>query len=61
MTKIEYVVIAIIIVILIVVGIAGSDERNKFMSDCIKDKKQYECEVLYKQMHPDPQTMILIH
>jgi hypothetical protein len=34
------------------VGLA--DERQRFMSDCLQHEPAYQCELKWKQMHPDP-------
>lgn len=37
------------IFLLVLIGIADSDKKDKFMAACLKDHKQYECDVLYGQ------------
>ncbi len=57
MTLIELMIIAAIVGILaaVVLGLpAQKKERDDFMASCAAREPQYECEVKWKQMHPDP-------
>lgn len=33
-----------------------AEDRNKFMSGCLQDKRQYECDVLWSQTDESKQT-----
>lgn len=57
MTLIEWLIIAAIVLILaaLVIGApARQQEKAVFMSSCTAREPQYECDVKWKQMHPDP-------
>lgn len=61
MTKIEYGIIAAIIVILILIGVGAvqlKDEKRAFVAECGQHEPVYQCEVKWKQMHPDPLVVI---
>lgn len=64
-TVLELVVVASIVAIVIATimgAIIGSELRKRFMAQCKADgKKEYECEVLYKQSHPDPNVVYIVH
>lgn len=57
MSGIEKAIIVAIVVILgvVIASVPGQvREKEKFMDDCGRDHKQYECQAMWKQMHPDP-------
>jgi len=57
LTLIEWMIVGAIIGILAILVIgapARKAEKDAFMSDCARDHKPYECQALWKQMHPDP-------
>lgn len=62
MTKLEYGIIAAIVAILGALA-AGAvrrvDEKKAFLAECQQHEKAYECEVKWKQMHPDPQHVVV--
>ena len=60
-TKIEISIFCIIVFLIFIIGFANVSQHSKFIEQCKIDKKEYECEVLYKQMHPDMQTIMVIH
>jgi hypothetical protein len=49
-----------IFLLIVLMIFADVSSHKKFMDECTKDKKKYECEVLWKQAHPDPNTIVLI-
>jgi len=61
-TKLEYGIIAAIVVALVLMVVGAmelSEEKQAFMAECIQDRKGYECEAMWKQMHPDPQHVVV--
>jgi len=61
-TLIEILIVVAIVGILIAVGVGAvfqNDAHKKFLAECAHDHKPYECEVMWKQMHPD-QTVVYV-
>ena len=57
MTKIEKIIIVVIVALLgVIVGVAykNRDAKAAFLASCAKAEPEYQCEVKWKQMHPDP-------
>jgi hypothetical protein len=57
MTGIEKGIIVAMVLLLgaiIAGGIAMGDEKEKFLASCTQQEPAYQCEVKWKQMHPDP-------
>lgn len=62
MTGIEKGIIAAIAVILGVIvlyAIGMAKEKERFLAECSQHEKPYECEVKWKQMHPDAQHVVV--
>jgi hypothetical protein len=61
-TQIEVGVMATIVVcvlLLIVAGKSMSEEKEKFMRDCMRDHKEYECTLMWKEAQPDTQYIYI--
>lgn len=61
MSKLEYGIIAAIVVILGMIAVGAvktKDEKAAFMTECAQYEKRYESEHKWKQMHPDPIVML---
>jgi len=61
-TTIETMIIGLIVVLVGIIWIAGKQmaaERKKFMDDCMRDHKEYECTIMWKEAQPDTQTIIV--
>lgn len=57
MSMIEWMIIGVIVLILAVVAVgapARMAEQESFMADCMRQEPQYQCQVKWKQIHPDP-------
>ncbi len=61
-TTIETIIIGLIVGCIGVIWIAGKQmaaEKKKFMDDCMRDHKEYECTIMWKNAQPDTQTIIV--
>ena len=61
-TTIEVVVAGLIVGLvglIVLAGKAAQAEREKFMRDCMRDHKEYECTIMWKEAQPDTQTIIV--
>lgn len=61
-TRIETIVMGTIVVLVGVILLAGKQmaaEKKKFMDDCMRDHKEYECTIMWKNAQPDTQTIIV--
>jgi hypothetical protein len=57
LTLIEWMIIVAILGILAAVVLsapAAKREKDAFLAECARDHRPYECQVMWKQMHPDP-------
>lgn len=64
MTRIERLIIAAIILLVVASFFGAIDKEGrheKFMADCLHDKKEYECETMWKTANPDPQLIYVVH
>lgn len=61
-TLIETMIVLAILGILIALfigGVAQEQKRVAFMAECTEHMKNFECEHMWKEMHPDPQQVIV--
>jgi len=61
-TTIEHVIVWVIAGMLVVIFIASKQvaaEKAAFMRDCMRDHKEYECTIMWKNAQPDTQTIIV--
>jgi hypothetical protein len=57
MSLIEWMIIVAIVGILMALVIGAPimrAEKDAFLAECARDHRPYECQVMWKQMHPDP-------
>jgi hypothetical protein len=60
-TGIEWVIVGFIVLILAALVLlvpAMQAEQAAFLAECQKHEPRYQCEVKWKQMHPDPIVVI---
>ena len=61
-TRIETLVMGVIVGLVALILVAGKQmaaEKKKFMDDCMRDHKEYECTLMWKEAQPDTQTIIV--
>ena len=61
-TFIEKGIAALIVACLFFIFMAAKQqakEREAFMRDCMRDLKEYECTIMWKNAQPDTQTIII--